>query len=139
MMRKDVFVARFVEAAADSDYSRFSRLQATTPHDIEAAAEALWQHWIQKGWDRGGLLHALTEGVVFSTLLAQVKRYDDENELVSVEFEKFWDACDEQKLSAHTLSCVQDDLARSFLTRKRSDGYTVVTGQDGIWLFRFEE
>lgn len=130
------FADRFAAVAADSDYSRDARLRGIDGnYDIRAAADALWTRTVRSGADLD--LGLITESSVIEALLSLKKRYDDENELVSVEFEEFWDACDQQKLSPSTKASVSADLVRDFLSRKRKEGFTVVDNAYGIWLFEF--
>ena len=115
--------------------------QAGQPHpqiqgaseDITAAATALWTTALRQG---PGALDRLTldEPTVITVLLAQKKRWDDEGELVSVEFEEYWDATDKLRFSSGLLEEMKKELARGFLENKKAD-HVVVNNFHGIWLF----
>lgn len=128
------FADRFALQAADSDYSnpRYSKLQGVSQYDIRAAAEALWAYAIRNDVDLVAL--DLTEQIVITAMLSQERRWDDENDLVSSEFEDYWDATDEHNFSTGLRKQIQEELARNFLAAKR-EKYVVVNGSHGIWLF----
>lgn len=132
------FADRFAEVAADTDYSRKPALQSTSSFDITAAAEALWRDASRRGVDLEELASALDSAAVERALEAQVRRYDDEDELVSVEFEEYWDATDEKRFSSMLLEQMKEELARTFLSDKKGEGMIVVNNHEGIWLFKFE-
>lgn len=128
------FADAFSEAAADSNHSNYSQLAPPTEEDIRAAAEALWSLAQEKDVDLGGA--EMDEGFVVTALLAQVKRWMDEGELVSTEFEEYWDATDGQKLSSGLMERIKRELTQNFLSEKKRTGFVVVNNSYGIWLFR---
>lgn len=130
------FTERFAEAAADSDYSAKPKLQGVSEFDIRAAGRALWHHW-NATLNNGADLIEIDEPAVIEALSAQVRRYDDEGELVSVEFEEYWDATDAHNLPSGLLEEMKRELARGFLAKQREAGRIVVSDQDGIWIFDF--
>lgn len=127
------FADRFAEAAADSNYSAYPQLQVESQYDIRAAAEALWATGQRENIDVGSV--ELDEGNVITVLLTQEQRWDDEGELVSREFEEYWDATDTHGFSASLTQRIQEELTRGFLTKCRTD-HVVVNNSHGIWLFR---
>jgi hypothetical protein len=127
---RSTFADQFAETAADSDYSRHPQLQGVSQYDIRAAAEAVWTYATREGIRIG----SLERGEVVRAMLAQVKRWDDEGELVSVEFEEYWDATDAQNLPSSLLDEMKKALARNFLEGKKGE-HIVVDNRDGIWLF----
>ncbi len=127
----DDFTERFAEQAADSDYSRHPELRGISEEDIRAAAEALWIYAVQERADLSG---PVSEQAVIAALLARTKRWDDEGELVSTEFEEYWDATDALGFSAILLKDMKRELAAKHLTAQRDD-HVVVNNRDGIWLF----
>lgn len=134
---RSVFADRFAEVAADSDYSRYAKNQDVTSEDIRAAAFALWEHLRRTGQDPQAYAEKdLDEETVTSVLLARQGQYADETELVSKEFREYWDATDKMRFTFATLDVMRKELARRFLTAKRTEGFTVVDNEYGIWLFR---
>lgn len=131
------FADRFAGVAADTDYSRKPALQSTSSFDITAAAEALWKDASRRGVDLEELTGTLDSAAVERALEAQVRRYDDEDELVSVEFEEYWDATDEKRFSSMLLEQMKEELTRTFLSDKKEEGMIVVNNHEGIWLFKF--
>lgn len=131
------FIDEFTKTAADTDYSAKPSLQGVSPFDIKAAAVALWHESAKWGWGRATLFASLNPSVVLHSLEAQVKRYDDDNELVSTEFEEYWDTTDTFNFSTGLRGEIQEGIVRHFLKRKEEEGLAVVSNQDGIWLFRF--
>ena len=125
------FCDRFTQQAADSDYSRHAKLQGASQYDIRAAASALWTLAAREGID----LSELNEGIVITAMLAQEQRWDNEDELVSTEFEEYWDATDAQGFSPGLRQDMQEELVRRFLDGKRKD-HIVINDWDGIWTFR---
>jgi len=142
MQKQDMmneFIDRFVEVAADSDWSSRSELQNTEARDIRAAAESLWIHYDNLGHHLSNAAGNLRPGVgIANVLLSQVKRYDDEGELVSVEYEEYWDVTDAIGLSNSLKNQMKGELSNSFLAAKEKEGCIVINNQEGIWLFRFE-
>lgn len=132
------FADAFAEVAADTDYSRFASLRDVTQYDIRAAAEVLWQRITRSGGDPEEAARALTEIDVTETLLARVEYYQDDNHLVSVNYEGYWDMTDGIIDSPGLKRDIQDHLARKYKAEKRTEGFTVVDNRYGIWLFRFE-
>lgn len=130
------FADHFAEVAADSDYSRHAKLREVTQYDIRAAAEALWS---RKWRSEKDYSEQVTEADVIEALLAKVEYYDDENHLVSVVHQDYWDATDKLRLSSGLLQQMQKELSRKYLYEKRIEGFTVVDNDHGIWLFRFED
>jgi hypothetical protein len=129
------FADRFAERAADSDYSRYSQLQDTTSEDIRAAAEALW--W--KKWrSPEDYSEQVTEADVIEALLAKAEYYSDDNHLVSVVYETYWDMTDKLGLPSGLLQQMEKALSRKYLDEKRAEGFAVVNNDHGIWLYRFE-
>lgn len=128
------FMDAFSEAAGDSNHSAYSQLAPPTEEDIRAAAEALWSLALEKDVDLVGA--RLDEGFVVTALLAQAKRWMDEGELVSTEFEEYWDATDGQKLSSGLMEWIKRELTQNFLAEKKRTGFLVVNNRYGIWLFR---
>lgn len=129
---RSTFADRFAEKAADSDYSRHTKLQMISQYDIRAAAEALWAYAMRNDVDLDRT--ELTENIVITALLAQDRRWDDENELVSTQFEEYWDLTDTFHFSPSLVAQMQEELVRKFLNSKRAE-YIVVNNRDGIWLF----
>lgn len=127
---RSTFADAFAEKAADSDYSRYPQLQSVSQYDIRAAAEAVWTYATREGIRIG----SLERGEVVQAMLAQVQRWDDEGELVSVEFEEYWDATDAQGFSSGLMEDIKKALARNFLEGKKGE-HIVVDNRDGIWLF----
>lgn len=127
------FPGRFAEKAADSDYSRYPQLQSLSKEDIYATAEALRIQGLRLGVHVSDL--EPDEPFVITALLAQKQRWDDEGELVSTEFEEYWDATDEHHFSTSLLEEMKRELSRNFLDGKKEEGFVVVNNQDGIWLF----
>lgn len=125
------FTEQFAEHLADSDYSRHPQLRGVGESDIRAAAEALWTYARQERMEPFGLMN---ESSVVTVLLSQVKRWDDEGELVSTEFEEYWDATDELGFSAVLLKDMKRELAAKHLASQRDD-HVVVDNREGIWLF----
>jgi hypothetical protein len=126
------FADRFAEAAADSSYSSYRKLKDASQEDIRAAAEALWDYAMRANIDLSRT--ELTEQIVIRAMLAQEKRWGDENELVSTEFEEYWDATDTHHFSPGLVRRIQEELARGFLAGKREKSI-VVDNRYGIWLF----
>lgn len=136
---KSRFADRFAEVAADSDYSSYAKLQRTSQYDIRAAAEALWQR-TRRAQDRPEEVAKHLTGVdVINVLTAQVERYDDDNEMVSVNYEGYWDWTDKLGLSSGLRQRMQEELAQKYLAEKRAEGFTTVSNQWGVWLYRFED
>lgn len=136
---KSEFVDRFVEVAANSDYSRHAKLQRTDQHDIQAAAEALWWR-ITCAPGRAGFKEyseEIADADVIETLLAKIERYDDDNHLVSVNYEGYWDMTDGLGLSSGLRERMQRELSLKYLSEKRMEGFVTVNNERGIWLFRF--
>lgn len=127
----DDFTERFAERAADSDYSRHPQLRSTSEEDIRATAVALWTYATQERADLSG---PVSEQAVVAALLARTKRWDDEGELVSTEFEEYWDTTDTLGFSAILLKDMKRELATRHLAAQRDD-HIVVNNRDGIWLF----
>lgn len=127
------FPGRFAEKAADSDYSRYPQLQGLSKEDIYATAEALRIQGLRLGIHVSEL--EPDEPFVITALLAQKQRWDDEGELVSAEFEEYWDATDEHHFPTSLLEEMKRELSRNFLDGKKEEGFVVVNNQDGIWLF----
>lgn len=127
---RDKFVERFTKAAADSDYSRHQRLREASQWDIQAAGEALWTYAMREDAD----VSELSEGMIVTAMLAQSRRWDDEGELVSVEFEEYWDATDAMNLSGLLMKDMKRELAAKYLATRRDD-FVVVNNRYGIWLF----
>lgn len=134
-----VFCDRFAEVAADSDYSRIPKLQDVSQYDIRAAAKALWRRAIKVGLNPESVKETLNEADVIWALEAKVKSYQDDNELVSVEFEKYWDATDGMKFSASLLLDMEYELSNRFQAQMRKEGFVVIDDIHGIWLFKFED
>lgn len=134
---KSRFADHFAEVAADSDYSRYAKLRDTTQYDIRAAAEALWQ---QRTRSNGLKEYSeqVTEADVIEALLAQVEKYGDDNELVSVNYEHYWDLTDTLIDSSDLKKQIERHLAHKFMNDKRMQGCTVVENQWGTWFFKFE-
>jgi hypothetical protein len=124
------FTERFAEAAADSDYSSHPFLRDFSEYDIRATAEALERFARREGVDLAGL----DERMVITAMLARVQRWDDEGELVSTEFEEYWDATDEQGFSSSLMEEIKKALASNFLEKQKAE-HIVVSNQDGIWIF----
>lgn len=133
------FVDAFTEVAADTDYSAKPSLQGVSRFDIQAAAAALWRESIRRGWGRETVFASLDSTIVLHALGAQVKRYDDENELVSTEFEEYWDTTDTFDFPTGLRQEMQEIIARRFLKGKEEEGMVTVNNRNGIWLFRFSE
>jgi glutathione synthase/RimK-type ligase-like ATP-grasp enzyme len=131
------FIGRFIEVAADSDYSQHDRLRRCTGYDVQAAAEALWAHYLRKGFYLDEMTRALDEHTVVRAMLAATKHYTDDGHLVSAEFQEYWDQTDALDLSHGLLQQMQDELAGKFLRRAEAEGCTVVNNAHGIWLFKF--
>lgn len=129
------YAKAFAEVAADSDYSRYTKLQTASQQDIKAAAQFVWQ--IGNHLDPRKL--PLDEESVIQAMLAQVKRYGDESELVSTEYQEYWDATDEMRFSSFLLDQMAKELTGRFLAAKRAEGYVVVNNDDGIRLFKVED
>lgn len=127
---RSTFADQFAEKAADSDYSRYPQLQGVSQYDIRAAAEALWIYATREGIRIG----SLEQGEIIRAMLSQVKRWDDEGELVSVEFEEYWDATDAQNLPSSLLEEMKKALTRNFLEGKKGE-HIVVDNRHGIWIF----
>lgn len=72
-------------------------------------------------------------------MLSQVKRYDDRDELVSVEFEEYWDATDAQNFTSGLLEEMKRELSDNFMAERREAGCVVVNNEHGIWIFKFPE
>lgn len=134
-----MFADRFAKMAADSDYSRHGGLQEVSQCDIRAAAEALWWNAARKGLDRDELYRGLAEADVISAMLAQVEHYMDDNHLVSVNFEGYWDMTDNMIESPGLRQQIEEHLSQNWLRDKKAEGCTVVSNRYGIWLFRFEQ
>lgn len=132
------FVEWFVAVAADSDYSSYAKLQRTTSEDIKAAGEALVQHLTAKGADLTKVGEELTGEKVVEALFAKAEHYMDDNELVSVNHQDYWDATDGLGFSSGLRQQMQEELSAKYLTEKKSQGATVVNGPNGIWVFVFE-
>lgn len=134
------FADRFAEKAADTDYSRYPQLQGVDQYDIRAAAEALWWRITCSPAypEAKEYSEQITDMDVIETLLAKVERYDDDNHLVSVNYEGYWDMTDGLGLSSGLREQMQRELTHKYLREKRIDGFTTVSNQWGIWLFRFE-
>lgn len=131
------FVRRFAEAAEDCDYSAYDRLRTLTQFDIEAAGAALWDWRSRRGDDLRNL--EVTPHQALEALLAKRNAYQDERELVAVEFEEFWDQASSLDLSTDLLRGIESELTQKFLASRTKDGYTVVNDVDGIWLFKFAD
>lgn len=132
------FIDRFAGVAADSDYSRHAQLRATTENDIRAAAKALWEQRT-RGYGLKEYGERVTEADVVEALLAKVEYYHDENHLVSVNYEGYWDMTDGLGLSSGLRKRMQNELFHKYLGEKRMlDGVTTVSNDQGVWLFRFE-
>ncbi len=130
---RSAFADLFASMAADSDYTHFADLRDFTQYDIRAAAEALWGYAMfnNLNLDRVGV----TEEAIVSALRARTDFWNDEGELVSLMFEEFWDAVDDQKgLSPGLREQIKMQLASHFLAEKRATSI-VVNNRDGIWLF----
>jgi hypothetical protein len=125
------FADDFAAKAADSDYSRYPLLRSASQYDIRAAAEALWALALRNNLD----VTELNERMVITAMLAKVQRWDDEGELVSVEFEEYWDATDEQGFSSGLMEEIKKALVRNFLEKQKTE-HIVVNNANGIWLFR---
>ncbi|MFE0472688.1 hypothetical protein ACFW2V_13835 [Streptomyces sp. NPDC058947] len=132
------FADAFAKKAADTDYSRFAGLRDVTSEDIRAAAEVLWQRITHSGGDPEEFSKRITGMDVVETLKAKVEHYQDDNHLVSVNYEGYWDWTDKLGLSFGLLEQMQRELSRKYLTEKRSEGFDTVDNRYGIWLFRFE-
>lgn len=132
------FADAFAEKAADTDYSRHASLRDVTQYDIRAAAEAMWQRITRSGGDPEEFSKRIMGMDVVETLLAKVEHYQDDNHLVSVNYEGYWDMTDGMIDSSGLKRDIQDHLARKYKAEKRSEGFTVVDNRYGIWLFRFE-
>ena len=126
----DDFVEQFSNRVNDSDYSRHSHLRDASEKSIQAAAQALWTY----ATGQAIRLPELDEYLVTTTMLAQAKHWDDEGELVSVEFEEYWDATDALNLSAILMKDLKRELAAKHLA-DQGDSCVVVNNRDGIWLF----
>lgn len=133
------FADKFAEVAADSDYSRLPTLRDFSQYDIRAAAEAMWAEATKRGWDRDEMYRILDSATVERVLSKRVARYTDSNELVSVEFEEYWDATDLMGFSAGLREGMEEELVRRFANRKRASGLTVIENQHGIWIFAMKE
>lgn len=129
------FVDQFAKVAADTDYSRYTKLQRIDQYDIRAAAEALWQ---KRWYSREEFSEQVTDADVIETLLAKVERYDDDNHLVSVKHQDYWNMTDGLGLSSGLRERMQRELSLKYLAEKRMEGFTTVSNQWGIWVFRFE-
>lgn len=129
---RSVFADRFAEKAADTSYSDYAKLRDVSPYDIRAAAEALWSYAMRNDIDL--VATELTGNIVITALLARVQSWDDESELVSTEFEEYWDATDLHRFSPGLVKQMEEELARNFLNRKREDHIVVNSGY-GIWTF----
>lgn len=127
----DEFADRFVEAAADSDWSRRPRLRDAEQSDIRAAGLALWSHRTESGSG----LESITEADVIGAMEAQHVRYGDEGELVSLGFQEYWDTTDEMGFPDHLLRAMKKELARKFLEDRKQEGFIVIDNREGIWLF----
>lgn len=132
------FADAFTEKAADTDYSRHAKLRDVTQYDIRAAAEVLWQRVTRSGGDPKEFSQRIMGMDVVETLLARVEHYQDDNHLVSVNYEGYWDWTDKLGLSSGLREQMQRELSRKYLTEKRSEGFDTVDNRYGIWLFRFE-
>jgi len=132
------FADRFAEKAAEADYSKFPHLRDVTQYDIRAAGEALWQRITRSGGDPEEFSKRITGTDVVETLLAKVEHYQDDNHLVSVEHEGYWDWTDKLGLSSSLRQQMQEELTRNYLAEKQGEGFTTVSNQWGIWLFRWE-
>ncbi len=128
------FVERFTGVAAETDWSRYPQLQAASEYDIRAAGQALWIRWNP----RPGYGLIIPQDVEKS-MLSQVKRYDDRDELVSVEFEEYWDATDTQNFTSGLLEEMKRELSDNFMAERREAGCVVVNNEHGIWIFKFPE
>lgn len=133
------FADTFAEKAADTDYSRHAGLRDVTQYDIRAAAEVLWQRITRSGGDPAEFSKRITGMDVIETLLAKVEKYDDDNHLVSVNYEGYWDWTDGMIDSNSLKRDIQDHLARKRKAEKKAEGFVVVDNRYGIWLFRFED
>ena len=127
---RDKFVERFADLAAESDYSRHPQLRGASEWDIKAAGEALWTYAMREDID----ISKPGESMVITAMLAQTKRWDDEGELVSVEFEEYWDATDKLGLSGLLTKDLKRELTAKYLATRRDD-FVVVNNRYGIWLF----
>jgi hypothetical protein len=133
------FADEFAKAAADSSYSSYAKLQGTSQYDIRAAAEALWQRLVHQGEDMEQAGRSLTEDDVIAALLAQDEHYSDDNHLVSVNYEGYWDMTDGVIESPGLRRQIQEHLSSIYQRDKKAQGFTVVNNRYGIWLFRFED
>lgn len=132
------FIKRFADVAADSDYSRYTQLQDISQFDIDAAARALWQHTAEEKKDAEETARDLIEADVLRVLLAQVEHYMDSNDLVSVNYEGYWDMTDSLIGSPGLRKQIEEYLSAQYLLNRRTDGQTVVDGEHGIWFFRLK-
>jgi hypothetical protein len=132
------FADAFAEKAADTDYSKHANLRDVTQYDIRAAAEALWQKITHSGGDPKEFSKRIMGMDVIETLLAKIERYDDDNHLVSVNYEGYWDMTDGMIDSDGLKRDIQNHLARKYKAEKRSEGFTVVDNRYGVWLFRLK-
>jgi hypothetical protein len=130
---QSTFENRFAAQAADSDYSKHAKLRDSTNSDILAAAEALWNH-LQRNRINLRELGGLDEEIVITAMLAQAGRWEDEDELVSTEFQDYWDQTDTFNFSYTLREQIKNELTISFLASKH-DAYIVVNNRQGIWLF----
>jgi hypothetical protein len=133
------FADEFAKAAADSSYSSYAKLQRADQYDIRAAAEALWERLVRRGADMEKAGRSLTESDIIEAMLAQVERYDDDNHLVSVNYEGYWDMTDGVIKSQGLRKQIQEHLSGIYQHDKKEQGFTVVNNRYGIWLFRFED
>lgn len=127
------FADRFAEVAADGDYSRHPKLQSASQYDVRAAAEALWTYAMRNNVNLDQV--TLDEEIVVTAMLAQERRWDDEGELVSTEFEQYWDLTDRMNFSSGLLEEMKKELVYKYLDIERTD-HVIVSNRDGIWLFR---
>lgn len=132
------FADRFAEKAADTDYSRHANLQDVTQYDIRAAAEVLFHRIARAGGDPDEFGTRIMGMDVIETLLAKVEHYQDDDHLVSVNYEGYWDMTDGLGFSSGLLEQMRRELSRKYLTEKRVEGFDTVSNRYGIWLFRFE-
>lgn len=134
MITLDQFAQKFIELAADSDYSRYQKLRDISERDIRAAADALWLKSSRNGSVEDTFAF-LDESTVVSALRCLARRYDDANDLVSSQFREYWDATDKHIKSPGLLARMEAELCSGFLASKKEEGITVVDNAYGIWLF----
>lgn len=133
------FADKFAEVAADTDYSRFPALRDITQYGIRAAAEAVWAVAWKAGWNKDDIQQLdITTSLVEQALTGLVKHYGETNELVSVEFQEYWDATDTMTFSADLRERMETELSWKYMEGKRSEGLTVISNRDGIWIFNLK-